>query len=359
VQNIEPSAPQLELEIQSLLILHGSTWAAAHSLLQKYSTQKIPLEQIEQIATFCLHAGYAAELLEFFCQQIELDNTLPWGHFIESLNLTRNHLSSQVIAAALEGAKAQQQLGHLTRSFAWDCFEPSLAHEREMRRRGFQTKAQNRKNDFLGEVDMFKSQDLIEEEERVLQKLVLMFPRDQQIQEKMVDQKGRKALRLLDSKNAMADHRDWRDVQPELDPETKEGLRAILQGMLLTWDEQRQDEQLGLDFAVALLMWDDPEDALQLLPLVPQRSASAIWLRAECQLRSRRFVELLSELIEVEKSWSSDAEVTFAMSYLRAQCLWGLGRRFEAIDLLEGLVNVRPSYRSASGLLALWKGQES
>jgi hypothetical protein len=78
-------------------------------------------------------------------------------------------------------------------------------------------------------------------------------------------------------------------------------------------------------------------------------------MRAEVLLRTRRFATLLGELIEIEKLWSQSPEAIYAVAYLRAQCMFGLGRKFEAIDMLEGILNVEPQYRAAVALLAMWK----
>lgn len=344
----------LELEIQSLLILHGSAPNAGAALLKKYETQKLPLGHLELISTFCLHAGLPASLLVFLGKQVELGSEIPWGYFAEALALGSEEMSETVARAILEGAREQRLTWHLSRSHAFDTFEPGIIKEREMRRRAQSEKILVVKRDLMIQADMFRSQELETEEGRILEKLLGMFPRDIQIQELYAEHRARKALRLLEAKINRPKEKEWDEVEPGLDKEAAEQLRNIAASMQAVWDENGQDSQMGVDFAVAHWMWENPEASLLFLPPDPALP-SAIWLRAEVLLRTRRFIELLSELAEIEKRLSYEPEATFAVSYLRAQALWGAGRRFDAIEILEGMLTVKPNYRSASALLAVWK----
>lgn len=351
---LNPRETPLELEIQSLLILHGSAATAASTLIKKYESQSLTLHQIELISIFCLHAGLPAMLLELITKQIAIGSEIPWGHVAEALALSLDKLPTSLSDAVLEGAREQGMTWHLARSRAFDEADATLPKERGKRRRALQEEIQQIKRDLLLQVDMFRSQELEAEEGRTLEKLMHMFPRDPQIREQYMEYRARKALMLLEAKSSQPREPNFQDLEPAADPETAKGLGIIADAMMGIWGASDNESQLGYDFAVAHWMWENPEGSLRFLPYDTYLEP-AVWMRAESLLRTRRFIELLAELVEIEKAWAANPDTTFGVAYLRAQALWGLGRKFEAIEILEGIATVNPGFRSSEALLAVWK----
>jgi tetratricopeptide (TPR) repeat protein len=115
---------------------------------------------------------------------------------------------------------------------------------------------------------------------------------------------------------------------------------------------------LAYDLAMGLQMMDFHSEALQILALASP-SPAVDWLRLELEVRARRFVTALEEAHRLETLYASDPDAAFAATYARARALYGLGEKQTAIDLLRGLVKIRPHYRSAHSLLLDWAGGEA
>jgi thioredoxin-like negative regulator of GroEL len=111
--------------------------------------------------------------------------------------------------------------------------------------------------------------------------------------------------------------------------------------------------EFAFDLAVAFWFLDDYSRALQILVYAPP-SQSAEWMRAELLFASRRYLEALEQLNTLEIKYIDDPENTFAVSYLRAQCLHGLGQNSTALEILQSIVRVRANYRSAHALMLEW-----
>ena len=344
----------LELEIQSLLVLHGSAEQAAEALLKKYESQKIPVAQQEIIASFCLSVGLAKSLIQFFCTQIQNENEIAWGHLAEAVGLTIDPIDAETANVIMAGALAQKASWHLSKSYRLDQFDEALLRERDSHKRAVQEKILYAKQELLLQADTLRSQDLEVEEGKILEKLLRMFPKDHEIKEQSEEHRSRKALKLLDSRTSNPREKNVEELQPENSSEEIAELKVIKESMLEAWQKAHQDPQMGLDFAVAHWMWENFEASHSFIPAASDLNG-ARWMRAESLLKDRRFAELLSELIEIEKVLADDPEGTFGVSYFRAQALWGMERRFEAIEILEGIVVIRPSYRAAAALLATWK----
>jgi hypothetical protein len=96
-------------------------------------------------------------------------------------------------------------------------------------------------------------------------------------------------------------------------------------------------------------------EAIAVLEKAPE-GAAADWLRLDLLIAARLFVDALTEAQTLESRYASDPEATFATAYARARALKGLGQTELAIDLMRGLVRVRPGYKSAQSFLMDWSG---
>jgi hypothetical protein len=114
-----------------------------------------------------------------------------------------------------------------------------------------------------------------------------------------------------------------------------------------------ENREIALDLALAFWFLEDHNRALEILAWAPAGRAHD-WLNAELLFASRRFVEALELLNTVEVKYVEDPESTFAVSYLRAQCLKELGQHASALEIMQSIVHIRPHYRSAHALILQW-----
>lgn len=87
------------------------------------------------------------------------------------------------------------------------------------------------------------------------------------------------------------------------------------------------------------------------------KTFSSEWLKAEILFESGRHLDLLKHIENIEKQLTTTPEATYGATYLKAQAYYGLGQKDIAIQLLESLSQVVPSYRSTEALLHEWKSQ--
>lgn len=350
----------LDLEIQSLLILHGSTDRAVQALLEKYQNKSQSFQTLEELSYFCLCAGRPAALILFLTKQLELGAKIPWGHFAEAFSMTPPPAGSPIFGAILTGAHEQNLIPHLSRSRWLDATQPRLITEREERKKNLNKKLSGIKQELLDQAEMLKTQELDEQEGETLEKLVKMFPKDPDCSKRLTEYRARKSSRVLEERTRNPREKNLEDLNHAKPSE--EELRILteitkaMQEACQSESSETTRQRLLLDFSVAHAMWDHPEGSLELSKNAAD-SAEGDWLRIESLLLARRFAQLLTELLLIEKKYCAEPDTALAVVYYRAQCLWGLKKKFEAIELLETLVSVNPSYRAAAPLLAAWKRQ--
>lgn len=358
------SAASLESEIQALLVHHGQADLAADALLKKYENEKLTLPEFETFATFFLKAGFSASLINFILKKLDQPQSIPWGHFAEALFQAVVAIEPEIKQALIEGAESQNQLTHLARSHQLDHFEEELIKQRDVRRKSFTDKYQAIREEFFQQLDVLKSQQLYQDEEKLLQKMKTLFPGDAKVDRATKDLRERRAADFISKQTPKEQRVPPVYYHEPKDPETQIMLDQIEVAMRdLLKDPAEESISLAVDFAVSQLMWDNEDGAIHLLDQVLERlkknhskeSVPTDWLRAEILLRGRKFVALLDHLTWLETAYANDPETVFSVQYLRAQALWGLNQKFTAIEIIEGLLQARPDYRTAHALLDQWK----
>jgi hypothetical protein len=345
----------MEMDIREHFQMFSEVTVANEQLLKKYESVPLTANELDTLGVLCLKLGTSPAYVDFCLHRLDLDLEISWAHFTASLYQATESIPKRLTEAIIEGAADADRLDDLARTHDMDFEVPENQDRRNARRAKYANDYAQRREALLAQVEMLKLQELEDDEERVLLELLRLCPLDEEIIQKYDALKERKAIQMLELK--LQNHQTPWDQSEQValaEAERKE-LDIVLKSMHLQWSQSGFDEQLGLDFTVALIMWDYPEAALDFLS--EQNSSERVrWTRMECLLLARHYVSLLSELERAELQAASQPDQVFAILYLKALALWGLGHRFAAVEIIEGIVGYRPQYRSAITLLNLWKG---
>lgn len=349
------SPSSLELEIQILLRHYGGLDMAADALIKKYENENLSLAEFETIANFLLSCGFCATLSDLIARKLDDKSKIPWGHFTEALFTASAAIDPTIKQALLDGAQEEHALSHLARSHHLDHFDENLHLQRDIRRKSFKEHSHLQKQELLQDLNVLKSQGLFAEEEKVLESLSKLFPGDPEIKTLRAALNERLALDFV-AKRPRPRHQVFVPHYEPMDRQALALLKQIEVSMVATLKQEPELKSwLANDFALAMLLWENFEASLRILDLCPAGDTTTDWLRAEVLLQARRFAEVLHHVTYLENAYAEDPDTIYAIQYLRAQALWGLNQRMTAIEILEGLVQVRPQYRSASALLDEWK----
>lgn len=308
-------------------------------------------ENVRAFCGFLLHAGLCVELIQFVAKHImREDFEVPWPHLIEAISRTRPHIDDTLADSLLEGIDKTDMRADASRSKALDLQMPALRTERADRKLRVAKNYAKQKDSMLEQLITLRTQQLYEQEKRILSRLQKMYPRDPEVQREVQNHKERYALEILSKHSRLGPGAAF---TPDMVIDVPEELKAACADMLVKYAQE--NPELAKDFAVAaamLEMWDAAVAALATNPGLP----GADWIQLDLLLGSRRYLDLLNALSRIEQAYSENPETFFATAYLRAQALWGLGQKHQAIEVLESLLSSRPQYRSGTSLLALWRG---
>ncbi len=340
----------LELEIRNLLLGKTSAREILDSLIIRLYDNQVSTESRREILAFAWNAGLYQQALEYFPELLRKRAVIPWAWFAELMAKAKMPATAEFCESLLKGARRQEQAADLTLSRSWDHKIPLL---NEWRVDAEKTRNENLKLQrqlLFDKLAFYRNEQLAEEERRLLQLLKKMFPADPELHQHESEFVERWARHVIASHASDSDAWD-RDTELQWGPEVLLAVAPMIDELKVIV-ERRPD--LAYEVAVALLTMDLEAQAEGFIPRENAESASD-WLKAEILLRSRRFVDCLDHITQLETRYGGDPETAFSITYIRAQAFFALGQTGRAIELLQTLVNIRPHYRSASSLLKQWQ----
>lgn len=343
----------VELEIQNLLNEIKDLDAISDRLINflESAPTNLTSANIASVALFLNQAGRSQKLLQFVLRNIDNKNfTIPWPHFLEALSKITTPVDEKTRLALLDGIREDQAEESASRSLSFSKNLPELQEQRQNRKYRFHKEYLANKRALLEQLYTLRTQQLFEQEKILLQRLQRLYPGDTDVTQEVGEHRQRHALEIL-QKRAPRSRTPKTEDLTQADPEVESALEALMNSLL---QHAEQTPELAFDFAIVAAMLERYDVSLTLLSHAESLPASD-WLRLELLMRCRRFVELLSELTQVELKYAHEPETFFATAYLRAQALWGLGQKHNAIEVMEGLLSSRPHYRAASAILSLWR----
>lgn len=339
----------IELEIQSLLKENLPFEQIGNSLVEKIENADYEWtnENLNSLYMFLLKSGQAQLLISFILKHIKDKKfIIPWGHFIEAVSLLHSEINPELIKLFKKGIKETSGKYLACQSDKWDSLIAEIAEWRSQKSWEENKRAPLLKKELLEKLNTLRTQQLYIAEQELLQKLGKMFPGDPDVQNEILKAQERYAYEVLNRYSGIK-----KDKLNFEESQEKKNLESISLCLLA---KSQEIPEMAVDFAVAALMMEDFETSYQILKTC-QQSSVTLWMKTELQLKTRRYVELLEELVTIELTMAEDPETFFATALLRAQAFWGLGQKHTAVEILEGLLASRPSYRSASLLLDLWR----
>lgn len=327
----------------------------ADDLVRRWNMRLLGPDEQKDAAQFFLATnqfGVFFEQIRVLCQNQE---ELPWAQFAEVIGRSKLKPKPNELEAILEGAAAQNSLSDLIRSYKLDLWSKKFSDHRkkivELRARDLEAK----KADLKDRLQFMRSNRLVEQEAELLKEAEAMFPSDLDMKSERESFEIRWARDVIARAGLAAESPDAEDLERRAERLTPEqiAIRDLIVNRAREVAQENAD--LAYDLAMALHFMEFHVDAIELLNQAPA-SPSIDWLRLDLMIFARLYVDALSEANRLEELYAGDPEAAFAATYARAHALKGLGQQEMAVELLRGLVRVRPGYKSAQSFLMDWSG---
>jgi tetratricopeptide (TPR) repeat protein len=338
-----------ERELRKLLLLklpHEQTTARALDFL---TDATLSWEQKRPIWFFLYNTGRERTAMEALETQLKNKERVPFDLLITLSTKAAQQPEDKEVQSLIKGLRKQQAFTDLMAVTTWDHLDGRLAQMRAELTKQNLSEQQAAKENMREKFYFLKNQRMSEQAGRVLQRMLELYPEDQELAAQKLEFDEQWAREVL------SNH------VPEFHPtsdRTKTGPGAADQAMLKAFMAEGEklcldQRSIALDLAVAFWFMDEYDPAIEILSWA-EPGVTVDWMRAEVLFAARRFLEALEHLNTLEIKYVDIAETTFAANYLRAQCLYGLGQRTSAMEIMQSIVRVRSQYRSAHALILEW-----
>lgn len=341
-----------DLEIHALLNEYSDPSVVADILIKNIeaSSENLIPENIYKVSHFLWHANLHTALVDFVLRNLENESfAIPWPFLAEAIKTLNISITPELQEALLKGIEETNSMESFAQSTSLDEFITQAQQWRIERKYKIHKKYLDDKFELLDQVATLRAQQLLEQEKALLIKMQSIYPGDSDVENEMREFKQRNALEVL-AKRIPKNRQNKTELSQQADSETEAMLAEIFRACQLACDEY---PEMAYDLSILLATFGSYANALKILTRA-KNSKSKDWLELELLLLNRRFLDLLEKLDSIENKYAKDPETFFATTYLRAQAMHGLGQNNLAIEILEGLLNARPHYRSAQSLRNEW-----
>ncbi len=340
-----------ESKIADLLALNTPVEQIPERLIVELMNQKVSDNSIAPLGYFFLNSGQTKKLFSFTRELLEKSKPLPWGALALSLCKLNEEIPDDFLTALREGATEDGQIEALLSISRLCKMDARLRELKEAKKRERTSRHQEQRQVLIDKLTYLKSQRMVHEEGRTLEDFQKLFPGDPYIKSYTEEFSKRHAAVVV--KEIAENHKPHKLLKR---PITHSPVNLKWARTLLTHLESivTKHPKAATDFSMLFYFLDFYEEALYVLNYAPS-SPSTDWLRLELKILSRRYVDAIEEARSLEQKYALDPEATFATTYARALCLWELGQEGLAISILQGIIKIRPQFRSAVSLLQQWR----
>lgn len=342
----------IELQIRNLLNENISPGEIVARLSRRLLDTELKDADRHAIFAFIFNAGLDRNLLATFRQCIEYKMPLSWSIFIEALSRQGQTPSPFVMEAFFKGAKRQGLENEIILARSWDTWDKRFNSRRETLIQELSEKARKQVDTLKEKLQFLTEQRMVEQEQEVLELLIKLAPNDPDVKKADQQFKERWARHLITKKGSL----------PTAEARMLERWTSPLSSAEQAWVQFQFSEiqkitdnnpASSYDFALFFGFMEAFTEGQQALQKAPTTEAKD-WLNVEFLVEARRFIEALDELNILEGQYGDNPETPFAVSYLRAKALHGLGQTSDAMEVLRSLLNLRPNYRAAQSLMLQW-----
>ena len=339
-----------ERELRKLLLLKLPAEQTTARALDFLTDATLSWEQKRPIWLFLYNTGHERAVMEALENQLQTKERVPFDLLITLSTKAAQKPEDKDVQSLIKGLRKQRAFADLMAVTAWDHFDARLEQMRTELTMQNLTEQRAAKENMREKFFFLKNQRMSAQAGRVLQRMLELYPEDQELGEQKREFDEQWAREVL-SNHVPQVHSGGFEI-------TKTPVGAADQVMLEAFMAEGQklslvQRSVALDLTIAFWFMDEFNLALEILAWA-EPGATVDWMKAELLFAARRFLEALEHLTALEIKYVDDAETTFAASYLRAQCLHGLGQHASAMEIMQSIVRVRAQYRSAHALILEW-----
>ena len=305
---------------------------------------------IGELSRFLYNSGMEKALLKLSIFRLKKNKPVAWAFILKTLikhNIsTENKLQKILFNYWLRKKENQPQA--LFACEQWGDLSPEFQQLSQIYLQNMEERNLSKEKELLEQLAFVQAQDLIQEEEEIISKLLLINPENEDYE---------KFKEELEEKKALLTIQEQKKQMKKIDIESfhlKTNLNDIKKDWLnIIFHTAKKDKTQTKNLALFLYFSNCPSQAIALLETHVTK-VSDYWFYLDWCLATKQYTKGL-ELINQLSSKAGDEMVSLLpLIYIKAQILYALGQKSSAIEYLQVISQFKPDYKSAEYLLNKW-----
>ncbi len=346
IKNLQNNLSQIKLERQ----------------IASYLKKKLPAEEIfklikndpdlESLSEFLYNSGFHKELLKMNREFLKNHKHVAWV-FVLPLIIKTNVKINKSESKILYHTWLKNYAKNYPSIFSckkWEEYSQEFSDHLNAYLEKLKEQTISEDDKLLETLDFLRAQNLMDEESKIIQKLLTKNPQNKKYQNLQKSLRERRAIKTIeDQKMVLYKSSISNDATFYFTPEDskiKHQWSQIVQDLSKKMPSQAKNLSLFLYF----LDW--PDESIKILK-TNLKNYSDYWFYLDCLMETgqhTKSLDFINQLLQQVK----DPEMIFPLVYMKSQTLYYLGKKEEAIEYLNNILQIRPDYRSAQSLLEKW-----
>jgi hypothetical protein len=341
-----------ELELRDLLNGDLSQKEIIGKFMRRIVDPSLSWEEKRPYWNILYNTGRFSLLIEGMVRNLENKQRIPFDLLIDLSARFNLKPPPSVVASVFKAFKKTKSQNDVFPAKGWDKWDSGFTQLRgELVERKVK-EVKKHKEQMVEKFHFLQNHRMLDQAGKMLRRMIEIYPEDAEIQGFKTE------FDEAWARNVLSNHIATLQAESEKLERTYTAPSSADQQMLKCFLIEAEkiaieNRDAASDFAIAFLFMEDYNRCLEILAWAKAGLATD-WLRVEMLFAARRHLEALEQLDQLELKGIDDPETTFAVSYLRAQCLHGLGQRASALEIMQSIVRVRSKYRSAHAFILKW-----
>lgn len=341
---------KIEIEISFLLSEGKATNEVVHNCLENLHDGQLSKAAQKSYLYFALNSGAKKEVLRKLREWPNKEKFFPWDVFLDTLTKTNEKLSDD-------------EFGELFNYFKVNGKTPFLSPVHLTLNNKFKNKVTEHRNTLSyqatkkikllwDKLNFIQGKNILDEEVKVLNKLKLYDPENPQLTKHLESIDKKLAIDLFSRPKQSNFEEDYEQyLKSQLTESDLISCQAIFEKIK---EDTHNGDQKYFDYSILFYQLEAYSFALACIQLAPA-CLERDWFLLELLFLSKRYFECIDLADDLYENNKNNPDIQFASLYQKAQALWIIGSKNEAIELMTAITNSRPGYRSAYEILHSWR----
>jgi len=341
---------KIEIEISFLLSEGKPTHEVVNNCLETLHEGQLSIAAQKSYLYFALNSGAKKEVLRKLREWPNKEKYFPWDVFLDTLTKTNEKLSDDEFDELfnyfkVNGKKTFISPVHVTLNKK---FKAKVSEHQD----SLVYKANKKIKLLWDKLNFIQGKNILDEEVNVINRLKLYDPENPQLDKHLKNIDKKLALDLF-SKPKQSNFED--DYEQYLKSQLTESDLISCQAIFEKIKEETHDgDHKYFDYSILFYQLEAYSFALACIQLAPA-CLERDWFLLELLFLSKRYFECIDLADNLYEKNNNNPDIQFASLYQKAQALWIIGSKNEAIELMSAITNSRPGYRSAYEILHSWR----